>query len=509
MGKFKLFTYGWRKLLAGVFDFLLHTILLGFCSFASLFLTGLVDIAFKSKVFINPWISIPLALFMFTCPFALASILPKKIYRRTPGQSIVEWSLDHKGGLKPFILFAKIWLVVVIVLFSTRWVTTKAFGSMAQKQLRTLETMGVTLDPQSYYPAFDTLNNAAPHFREAINNLDGSTVSTVQGIYRTVIRNPDTLKALSSKINQMLQANQASLRSLDKALEHPNLMWEDYHDIPIAALYNKKDNNHPPNFMILGKVCLLGALIAGYENDSESCERYLNRAIGIARLEREEPSQLSGMVSVAVTEEICGGLATLMKVVPKKSEGYLLVRKALLSLPPMVGITQKGERQSFVWLNSFIHYGPLSFCNHIWPQWQDYCFNKYAVLAMRCTVPENDLEEAVRIGKDCEDFLTTHSGFPAFGLIFSTSPHRNYHRELAARAAPDAVLLFTAAVAYRSKHGGYPVSLKALIPEYLDELPQSPFDHKDYLFRTSGDSMEVYALGVEGKHVPGSTIIGQ
>ena len=380
---------------------------------------------------------------------------------------------------------------------------------MAQKQLRTLEAMGVTLDPYSYYSAFDSLDNAAPHLREAMSSLDASAVPRAQQVYRAVVRNPDTLKALSLEIQRMLQANKASFATLDTALEYPGLMWENYRDIPVAVLYNRGDNGHPPYLINLVKVCILGALVAGHESDWVSCERNLNRAVGIARLERNEPSQLSGMVSIAETEDICDGLTTLMKVAPRKSEGFQQVQRALLSLPSMAGVVQKGKKESFFWVNSFINYSEVRFCNSVWPHWQHYCFYKYAELAVRCTAPENDAGQAVTLGKECGDFLNTHSGFPAFGLIFSESPYRSYLRELTARAAPDAVLLFAAAVAYRSKHGGYPVSLKALIPEYLDELPQSPFDHKDYLFRTSGDSMEVYALGVEGKHVPGSTIIGQ
>lgn len=512
MGKIKWFSYDWRKVLAGVFESLLHVILVAICFYTSFFLTGLLDIAFKSKVIINPWISVPIFVILTLCPVVLSVALPKKLYHRTPGQCIVTWSLDHKGDLKPLILFTKILLVVVVVLFSVRWVTGGAFGSMAKKQLRALESMVVTLDPQTYYPAFDSLNNAAPYFRAATKSLDDSTKSSVYRIYRVVIQNPDTLKALSLEIHRIIMANQASLSSLDKALEQPKLLLKDYRnnrDIQFNSFRIKSDfgDEHPPNFLILGKICLLGALVAGYENDSVSCERYLNRAIGIARLEREEPTQLSGLVSVVETNDICDCLATLVKVVLNKSQCFLLVRKALSSLPSMVGITQNGEKDCFFWRNSFIDRSELRLINKVWPHWQHYCSYRFMVLAMQCTAPVNGAEDAARLGKECKDFLNTHIGIPAFGLMFATSPYSRYLRELAARASPDAVLIFAASVAYRDKYGTYPASLDELVPDYIDKLPQSPFDHKDYLFRTQEDSMEVYAIGIEGKHVPSSTII--
>jgi hypothetical protein len=80
--------------------------------------------------------------------------------------------------------------------------------------------------------------------------------------------------------------------------------------------------------------------------------------------------------------------------------------------------------------------------------------------------------------------------------------------ELMYRFMLDAALLYAASLDYRRKHGAYPENLQQLIPEYFPELPKSPIDHKDYIYKARGDFMEVYALGPEGKHIPSTTVMG-
>jgi ABC-type transport system involved in multi-copper enzyme maturation permease subunit len=48
---------------------------------------------------------------------------------------------------------------------------------------------------------------------------------------------------------------------------------------------------------------------------------------------------------------------------------------------------------------------------------------------------------------------------------------------------------------YKIEKGEYPVSLNALVPEYLPELPKDPFTGKDYSYRTVAEGFIVSAVG--------------
>ncbi len=48
---------------------------------------------------------------------------------------------------------------------------------------------------------------------------------------------------------------------------------------------------------------------------------------------------------------------------------------------------------------------------------------------------------------------------------------------------------------YRVEHGAYPVSLDALVPDYLEELLIDPFSSKPFVYSKAGDDFRLYSLG--------------
>jgi hypothetical protein len=48
---------------------------------------------------------------------------------------------------------------------------------------------------------------------------------------------------------------------------------------------------------------------------------------------------------------------------------------------------------------------------------------------------------------------------------------------------------------YKSKHGEYPETLKALTPDILDSIPLDPFSGKDFIYHKKNDGFIVYSVG--------------
>ncbi len=48
---------------------------------------------------------------------------------------------------------------------------------------------------------------------------------------------------------------------------------------------------------------------------------------------------------------------------------------------------------------------------------------------------------------------------------------------------------------YRVEHGAYPISLDALVPDYVDALPIDPFSGKPFIYSKAGDDFRLYSLG--------------
>jgi hypothetical protein len=50
--------------------------------------------------------------------------------------------------------------------------------------------------------------------------------------------------------------------------------------------------------------------------------------------------------------------------------------------------------------------------------------------------------------------------------------------------------------AYKREHGGYPIALTKLIPSYLPEIPNDPFNYRTSLsYRREGSSCVLWSIG--------------
>jgi len=77
-------------------------------------------------------------------------------------------------------------------------------------------------------------------------------------------------------------------------------------------------------------------------------------------------------------------------------------------------------------------------------------------------------------------------------------------RQTQSEAQIRAAKLALALKIYKAKKGTYPLSLKALTPEILPQLPQDPFTGKDYIYRREGEGFIVYSLGLNLKDDQGA-----
>ena len=72
----------------------------------------------------------------------------------------------------------------------------------------------------------------------------------------------------------------------------------------------------------------------------------------------------------------------------------------------------------------------------------------------------------------------------------------NFERLIARKALAK---LAVALRRYRMKHGRYPESLAALVPEFAKKLPVDPFNGTDFIYRIDGQGFILYSVDVDGK----------
>jgi len=496
-----------KNILSGLVEFIIDAPLVSLWGMTWIMFAGLLEIIFKLNIFLNPWVLTSLLLLMIGVGLLLYTLFRRR-YKRTAGESIVASFTDAQADLRPLGVYCKAIILVALVFFLTRWITGQVFGSMAQKQVKVLTSMGATLEPKSYFPSFDTLDNAAPFLMEAMDSLDGSTVPRIQRLFGSLSVKPDTIAKVAVDINELLRINKEALTLVDDAVIHRDLAWDNYREIPLNVYveYKRKDDSR---MKVLLKLSLLDGIWSGFKGDWVASDRAFCRAVGIVRLQNQEPSELSTMAALAEYGIICDGLATFSKVSPDKAEGLAIVNKTLKSLPPIAGNTQRGIKAGLIWMNAFLTYKEVFIFNMLWPSWGRYCWLKYEELSLKCSSPDNNAEKLAEAERQCQEFMDDNTRLPAgIGFGLSLNPAFLYRHELEARAKPGAVMLFSAAVAYRSKQGTYPANLQQLVPAFLTDLPKSPMDHKDYVYATAGDFMEVYVMGKDGKHIPSTTCIG-
>ena len=51
---------------------------------------------------------------------------------------------------------------------------------------------------------------------------------------------------------------------------------------------------------------------------------------------------------------------------------------------------------------------------------------------------------------------------------------------------------------YRRDHGGWPSSLRLLVPPYIEKIPLDPFDGKPLHYRPFDEGVVIYSVGVDG-----------
>jgi hypothetical protein len=89
---------------------------------------------------------------------------------------------------------------------------------------------------------------------------------------------------------------------------------------------------------------------------------------------------------------------------------------------------------------------------------------------------------------------------PTFGTLLGESRSRRLtlyfqHGQVRLHCAAAAA----AAARYRERHGRWPESLAALVPEYLAQVPSDPFAEAPLIYRRLADGMVIYSVGRDGR----------
>lgn len=66
------------------------------------------------------------------------------------------------------------------------------------------------------------------------------------------------------------------------------------------------------------------------------------------------------------------------------------------------------------------------------------------------------------------------------------------------------MLALVACERYRIRHGRWPESLQALVPEFLDKVPTDPYDGQPLRYRRLPDGAIVYSVGPNRKDEGGT-----
>lgn len=81
------------------------------------------------------------------------------------------------------------------------------------------------------------------------------------------------------------------------------------------------------------------------------------------------------------------------------------------------------------------------------------------------------------------------------GILLVT--HNAYWAQAHTKVALDGCRLTVALARYRLKHGAYPQTLDALVPEFLAELPIDRYSGKPFLYKLTDGKPLLYAAGVD------------
>jgi hypothetical protein len=107
---------------------------------------------------------------------------------------------------------------------------------------------------------------------------------------------------------------------------------------------------------------------------------------------------------------------------------------------------------------------------------------------------EKPFPDAIKI---LNDLNKTFSGTQSLGILTKKIPLNSpyYIRANEAAARRSLIDIALAATAYKADKGEFPTSLEVLVPDYIEALPNDPFDEKPMKFNAIDGGLDIYSIG--------------
>jgi hypothetical protein len=393
-----------RRVIAILVDIVLFVLYLLAWTIAIVLIAGFCEIIFHWNAM---WGLIPGAILILLISTALYFVWPLIKFKRTAGSGLIAKGKGTKADLRPLALYGKVLAIMLYAYFLTWGISRLVFGAMVKKQEKVVESMGMSLDWKSYYPAMDSLDNAAPYLSQAADSLTNKEASR---LLSCINYQPDTIAALSKDIERCLVANRKALVLLDSALARHTLIWHDNKAMTATEAMAAQPFPNYPGIESLLYLCFLDVVYAGYRGDMERCAQGVKWGIGLLTLQRQDPTQVNLIIlNMMELRTPTYSLITLTKVAQDKDKLFSIIGETHDRISQIAtGLVRENTKAELAYhaalLGEIYNEGPggptksllqawsiviLSLYERIWWPWERYYALQCAEYAIRETAPEN------------------------------------------------------------------------------------------------------------------------
>jgi len=318
---------------------------------------------------------------------------------------------------------------------------------------------------------------------------------------------PDSFAELQPSIIAFLDSCHDTFLQADRALgcesfcpvETDSSEWVRY-GVPCFPL------PHYFNLIRLVRAYSLGSQQAAYSGQWSRASSYADSMIRCSQLAQSDPSVIAGVVGM-----FCRNTAIEMQVkiailCRDDAQSYSFSKQVYDRLP-----AYPEDQARKIVLPEFVLYrtratGELSRSESIWEQLRKNLYepvHHYHCLRMiqydwQMTAPGVTRQRWLDLCRERQAFRSSHINMMTW-LAVGMAPDLGAigRKVLDSNAKRGAAQLFTSILEYRRRHGHYPATLSALVPEFYPELPKNPFDGGDYEYVLTPLRLSLYALFME------------
>ncbi|MDH4226689.1 MAG: hypothetical protein OEV59_02885 [Deltaproteobacteria bacterium] len=518
-----------KKLASVLLNLVLFVILSFAVSVVAVLLMSYVDIIFTVSVE-SSWAVYGVAAVAFLVSVYLYFIFIKNKSGALTGSALAGAS-GAGAGLKSLFVYIIIIGGAVACYVIAVLINSHVFGAMAEKEKAALAQYGVTSEWKSFFPDMDYKDpeNAAPHIEAAGKLFTDADDKEVTRLWDMVTgeKEYDRVKAMDD-IKKLSEKTAKPMEALEKAVGYKKFLWDDIK--AKDGRYGHSSVRIPQfsTFKRFSRIEMLEAMRAANGGNWTEAGTRISKIIAITDMLEQDPWLVSYLIRVADMKIIYNGLVSIAKNAKDKKAALEFARKVSGDIRPMKDSFSRAmgaEFSGMVALSEALNTGVIleeSFVSsggwtekyatlayyRAFGKWDAYVFMRGAGLIMP-GASERDLVKRKADNEMVDKFFAEHTALPALFATIGTPAFSPYFkRELQAEAERDIALLFASALVYKAKHGKYPETLDKLAPEYMSVIPKNPLKNAPYVYKTSGEYMEIIAEP-DGEDKPIIAIIGE